>query len=147
MIFYIAWNKSTIFISRYQQRSLHFETNNSPIGAHLRLKGHQARWIRQQFSEHQHADRMTFSRDVLQMMKDLSPRQQNCLITSDETWICWHNNYRLMWAQEREDVPANAKKMVSSRKTMLSGYFTRTGFVSIELLPQGQQESVIYSSF
>jgi hypothetical protein len=43
-----------------------------------------------------------------------------------------------MWAEGREEVPPNVKRMVCSKKTMLSTYFSRTGFVSIKLLPQGQ---------
>jgi hypothetical protein len=43
-----------------------------------------------------------------------------------------------MWAEDREEVPPNAKRMICSKKTMRSAYFSRTGFVSIEFLPQGQ---------
>jgi histone-lysine N-methyltransferase SETMAR len=42
-----------------------------------------------------------------------------------------------MWVQDGEHVPANVERMISSKKTMLSAYFSRTGFVSIEFLPQG----------
>jgi hypothetical protein len=44
-----------------------------------------------------------------------------------------------MWVQDGEDVHANVKRMISSRKAMLSAYFSRTGFVSIEFLPQRQK--------
>jgi hypothetical protein len=43
-----------------------------------------------------------------------------------------------MWADDREEVPPNVKIMICSKKTMLSAYFSRIGFVSIEFLPQGQ---------
>jgi histone-lysine N-methyltransferase SETMAR len=44
-----------------------------------------------------------------------------------------------MWIQDGEDVLANVKRMTSSKKAMLSADFSRTGFVSIDLLPQGQK--------
>jgi histone-lysine N-methyltransferase SETMAR len=43
-----------------------------------------------------------------------------------------------MWVEDREEVPPNVKRMICSKKTMLSAYFSGTGFVSIEFLPQGQ---------
>jgi hypothetical protein len=43
-----------------------------------------------------------------------------------------------MWAEDREEVPPNAKRMNCSKKMMPSAHFSRTGFVSIEFLPQGQ---------
>jgi hypothetical protein len=48
------------------------------------------------------------------------------------------NHHRGTWAEDREEVPSNVKRIISSKKTMLSAYFSRTGFVSIEFLPQGQ---------
>jgi hypothetical protein len=76
---------------------------------------------------------------MLQMLCGLGPKQQNYLITGDETWIFWNNDHRGICAQDREDVPVNTKKMISSRKTMLSAYFSRTGFISLESLPQRQK--------
>jgi hypothetical protein len=67
-------------------------------------------------------------------MNDLVPKQHKYLITCDETWIFWDNNHRGMWVQDGEDVPANVKRMISSKKKMLSAYFSRTGFVSLEFL-------------
>jgi hypothetical protein len=76
---------------------------------------------------------------MLQMIRGLGPKQQNYLITSDEPWIFWDNDHRGMWVQDIEEVLANAKKMISSRKTMLSAYFSHTDFVSMKFLPQGQK--------
>jgi hypothetical protein len=43
-----------------------------------------------------------------------------------------------MWTDNREEVPPNVKRMICSKNTMLSAYFSRTRFVSIKFLPQGQ---------
>jgi hypothetical protein len=85
--------------------------------ADLGLKFYQARWIPQQCSEQDKADKANLSRDMLQMMTDLRPRQQKYLITGDETWICWDNDHRETLAREREDGLAHAKKTISSQKT------------------------------
>jgi histone-lysine N-methyltransferase SETMAR len=78
---------------------------------------------------------------MLQVMQDLDPKQRKYLITSDESWIFWKNHHRGMWTEDREEVPPNVKRMICSKTTMLSAYFSRTGFVSIEFLPQGQNNN------
>jgi hypothetical protein len=75
---------------------------------------------------------------MLQVMQELGSKQRKYLITSDENWIFWDNHHRGMWAEDREEVPPNVKRMICSKKTMLSVYFWRTGFVSIEFLPLEQ---------
>lgn len=99
-------------------------------------KFHQTRWILHRRSEQQKAHRITLSQDMLQMMKDLAPTQQIYLTMGDEIWIFWDNNHPVMWSQDRENRPANERTMIESKKTMLSVYFSRSGFASIEFLPQ-----------
>jgi hypothetical protein len=70
---------------------------------------------------------------------ELGSRQQKYLKRGDETRIFWENDHGGMWAWDREGVPAHAKKMISSKKTMFSVRFPRIGFVSIEFLQQGQK--------
>jgi hypothetical protein len=44
-----------------------------------------------------------------------------------------------MWAQDRDELPPNVKRTISSNKTMVSAYFSRCGFASVEFLPMGQK--------
>jgi histone-lysine N-methyltransferase SETMAR len=44
-----------------------------------------------------------------------------------------------MWAQDRDKLPRNVKRTISSQKTMVSAYFLRCGLVSVEFLPMGQE--------
>jgi hypothetical protein len=44
-----------------------------------------------------------------------------------------------MWAQNRDELPPNVKWMISSKTTMVSAYFSRFGFVSVEFLPMRQK--------
>jgi hypothetical protein len=44
-----------------------------------------------------------------------------------------------MWAQDRDGLAPNVKRTISSKTTMVSAYFSRCGFVSIEFLPIGQK--------
>jgi hypothetical protein len=104
----------------------------------LRLGFYKARWIPHRLSEEQEVGRVTFAQDMLQVIQDLGPKQRKYRITSDESWIFWDNHNHGMWAEDQEEVPPNVKGMICSKRTMLSAYFSRTGFVSIEFLPQRQ---------
>jgi histone-lysine N-methyltransferase SETMAR len=76
---------------------------------------------------------------MLDMMQGLGPKQQKYLITGDESWIYWDDQRRGMWAQDRDELPPNVKRTISSKNTMVSAYFTRCEFVSVEFLPMGQK--------
>jgi histone-lysine N-methyltransferase SETMAR len=89
-------------------------------------------------SEEHKVDRVTLVQDMRQVMQDLGPKQRKCLITVDESWIFWDNHHRGLWVGDREEVPPNVKRMICPKKTILLAYFSRTGSVSIEFLPQGQ---------
>jgi hypothetical protein len=59
----------------------------------------------------------------------------------DESWIYWDNQRREMWARDRDKLPPNVKRTISSKKTIVSAYFSRCGFVSVEFLPMGQKHN------
>jgi hypothetical protein len=44
-----------------------------------------------------------------------------------------------MWTQDRDELPPNVKRTISSKKTMFSAYFSRCGLVSVEFLPMWQK--------
>jgi hypothetical protein len=44
-----------------------------------------------------------------------------------------------MSAQDRDELPPKMKRMISSKKTMVSAYFSPCGFASVEFLPMGQK--------
>jgi hypothetical protein len=49
------------------------------------------------------------------------------------------NQRRGMWAQDRDELPPNWKRTIPSKTTMVSAYFSRCGFVSLEFLPMEQK--------
>jgi hypothetical protein len=97
------------------------------------------RWIPYRLFDAQKADKVEPSQHMLDMMQGLGPKRQKYLITGDESWIYWDNRRGGMWAQDRDELAPNVKQTISSKKTMISAYFSRCGFVSAELLPMGQK--------
>jgi histone-lysine N-methyltransferase SETMAR len=76
---------------------------------------------------------------MLDMTQGLGPKQQKYTMTVDESWIYWDNQRRGMRAQDRDELPPNVKRTISSAKTIVSVYFSRCGFVSVEFLPMRQK--------
>jgi hypothetical protein len=105
----------------------------------LELRFIAPRWIRYRLSDVQKADKVELSQHILDMMQGLGPKHQKYHITGDESWSYWDNQRRGMWPQDRGDLPPNVKGTISSKKTMVSAYFSRCGFVSVEFLPMGQK--------
>jgi hypothetical protein len=96
-------------------------------------------WIPHRLSDAQKADRVKLSQHMLDMIQGLGPKQQKYLITGDESWIYWDNQCRGMWTQDRDELPPNVKPKISSKMTVISGYLSRFGFVSVEFLPMQQK--------
>jgi hypothetical protein len=72
--------------------------------------------IPRRLSDAQKADRVELSEHVLDMMQGLGQKRQQYLITGDESWIYWDNQRRGMWAQDRDELPPNVKRTISSKK-------------------------------
>jgi hypothetical protein len=92
------------------------------------------RWISHRWFDAQGGDRVELSQQWPDMMQGLGPKQQKYHITGDESWIYWDNQRRGMCAQDRDELPPDVKRTISSKKTIVSAYFSRCGFVSVEFL-------------
>jgi histone-lysine N-methyltransferase SETMAR len=110
----------------------------------LGLRFFVSRWIPHRLSPSQKAQRVEMSRGMIELFESLGPEQRKYLITGDESWIYWDNAFRGMWAENADDVPRNVSHSISSKKTMVSVYFSRRGLVSIEFLLQGQKYNARY---
>jgi hypothetical protein len=95
-------------------------------------------WIYHRLSDAQNADRVEVSQHMLDMMQGLGSKQQKYLITGTSPGFtgtiivaeCGH---------DRDELPPNVKRTISSTKTMAPALFSRCGFVSLEFLPIGQK--------
>jgi hypothetical protein len=101
----------------------------------LRLRFFARRSIPHRLSDTQKADRIELSQHMLNVIQGIAPKQPNYLITRDGSWIYWENQRRRMWTQDRDELPPNVKRTISSKTTMVSAYFSCCGFVSVEFLP------------
>jgi hypothetical protein len=70
--------------------------------------------------------------------------QLQYLITEDKFWIYWHNHYRGIWAVDRDEIQHNSKHIILSKKAMVSAYFCCSVVVSIEFLPDGQKDNLVF---
>jgi hypothetical protein len=65
--------------------------------------------------DEQKADRVELSQHMPDMMEGLGPKQYKYLITRDESWTYRDNQRRGMWAQDRDELPPNVKRTISSK--------------------------------
>jgi hypothetical protein len=72
-------------------------------------------WIFHRLSNAQKADRVEFSQHMFDMMQGLGPKQQKYVITGDESCVYWDNQRPGMWAQDRDELPPNVKRTISSK--------------------------------
>jgi hypothetical protein len=72
----------------------------------------------------------------LEILEKHDPQQKNYVITCDTCWIYWDNYHRGQWTIDRAAIFARIHATISSKKTMISAYFIRQGFISIEALPE-----------
>jgi hypothetical protein len=103
------------------------------------LKFFVARWAPYKLSAELKVKRIEICQEVLGILERLGPRQQNHVIIGDESWIYWHNYHRGQGTADCAALPPQIRTMISSKKTMISAYFTRQGLVSIEALPETER--------
>jgi hypothetical protein len=103
------------------------------------LKLFVVRWVPYKLSAELKAKRIEICQEVLSILEQLGPRQQNHVIIGDESWIYWDNYHSGQWTADCAAVPPQIHTMISLKKTMISAYFTRQGFVSIEALPETER--------
>jgi histone-lysine N-methyltransferase SETMAR len=76
---------------------------------------------------------------MLDLIQGLGRKQQKYFTTRNGSWIYWDIWRRGMWAQDRDELSPNMKQTISSKKTIVSAYFLRCGFVLVEFLPMRQR--------
>jgi hypothetical protein len=87
---------------------------------------------------------MDICREILEVLGKLSPRRKNQIITGDEYRTYSDNYHRGQWIADRVAVSPRIRTTISSKKTMISVYFTRHGFVSIEALPETERFNSVF---
>jgi hypothetical protein len=70
---------------------------------------------------------------------------KNHVITGDECWIYWDNYLPGQWTADRAAVSPQIHNTISSNTIMISAYFTRQRFVSIQALPETEQFNSTFS--
>jgi hypothetical protein len=61
------------------------------------------------------------------------------LVTLDEAWFYFSNQYEQIWLPDQEDLPTIQRQMIGSPKTMLTVAWNPYGVHLVSLLPKGQK--------
>ena len=91
-----------------RQLSCDDKTVTSILRNELKMRKINSKWIPHQLTLEQKKTRVLLSRSLLQTLSSLS--DDDVLITLDETWIPWSNNFKFMWCVNGENLLSVLRK-------------------------------------
>ena len=84
----------------------------------LEMRKVNSKWIPHSLNSMQRESRVKLSQEILEILNTLE--DTDIVVTLDETWIPWDNNYKFMWLFGGEKPPECVKKSVRSKKSMVA---------------------------
>jgi hypothetical protein len=85
------------------------------------------------------------SQEMLEVLERFGARQKERGITGDECWIYSDNYHIAQWTPDHAAVSPRIRATLSSKKIMISAYFTREGLFPSKHF-QKQNDSIPHSS-
>jgi len=111
-------------VHRILTQELHF------VSCHLK-------WVPHNLNSTQKVARVELSKGLLSTLEKAVHQSYQYFFTGDESWIYLSNDHKLQWVQEGESPSTREKKMIGSKKFMLTVFWNTEGFIIIDLLPEG----------
>jgi hypothetical protein len=90
-------------------------------------------------SEPQKQTRVATSKCLLDLLGSVQDQGWKYLVTLNEAWFYFSNQYEQIWLPDQEDPPAIQRQTISSPKTMLTVVWNPHGFHLASLIPKGQK--------
>lgn len=101
------------------------------------------RWIPYRLNEVQKQKRVMISKELL---IDLKKTKKSNIITQDETWLYFQNPISSIWLKSGVPRPTIPKKNISSKKILVSVFWSVSGILSITGLPKEEKFTSLYFS-
>ena len=103
----------------------------------LKMRKVTYKWIPHKLTEDQKKARFEKSKELLSILEN--SKQWGNIITGDETWIYYSNDYSSKWIKENEERPKKVRKTISSKKLLVSVYWSINGMKLIEGLKREEK--------
>ncbi len=92
------------------------------------------RFIPHFLNSHQKAQRVKLSKCLLQTLENSSHQNFDYFYTGDESWFYLINDHEKIWLSQDQEIPVREKKMVYSKKYMVTIFWNRNDFLLIDIL-------------
>jgi hypothetical protein len=93
--------------------------------------------IPHEFSPSQKAERVGMAAELQPMLHCAKHRPWRYFLTGDESWFYYTTGHGHMWIPDGEDVSIRPRQTIASPKRILAVFWSRLGFVFVEILRKG----------
>ena len=93
------------------------------------------RWVPHFLNFEQKVARVELSKSLLRTLQKAQHQNFSFFFTGDESWFYLSTCHQLQWIPQGDKPSTREKKMIGSKKCMLSVFWNPDGFLIIDLLP------------
>jgi hypothetical protein len=110
----------------------------------LGFKKYSSKWIPYFLSPEQKEKRVIKAQELLDILLEVQDRGFENIMTGDESWFRMQYFHSCQWAADRADVPRRIRPDISTKKRMVSIFFTGIACVLVDVLPSGTRFNADY---
>ena len=97
------------------------------------------KWIPHILTQEIKVKRIEISKELFEFLTSANDQKLHKVLTQDETWVYFINPRNSMWLEAGRQIPEKPKRMIGSKKVMISVIWGITGIKSITMLPIGEK--------
>ena len=97
------------------------------------------RWIPHKLTDEQKQRRVEKSNELLILLRSVFHQSMDYVVTLDESWFYLSTDYEQIWLPRGIDPPERERKMISSKKVMITIAWRPSGILLIKMLPKGRK--------
>lgn len=105
----------------------------------LQMRKYSRKWVPYELSDENKKCRVECANGILEELRNDAQNNYEHICTGDESWYIWLNQSSSMFAQSREKVDLRIRQTISSKKTLITIFFTGTNLIAIDDLPKGRR--------
>ncbi|KAK2942564.1 hypothetical protein BLNAU_22517 [Blattamonas nauphoetae] len=111
---------------------------------YLHLTKIHKKWIPHELSQQNKSDRVRLAGEMLKILKSRARYNYAGIITGDETWVSYQNEYDWTWGEKGSNRQEKARLTIASKKVMITVFFSVDGIHVVDALPNWQTINATY---
>lgn len=102
----------------------------------LGFKKYHLQWVPHMLTSALKKKRVQYSKSILQQLRIFKMEGYHHIITGDESWIYLRYYHKIMYSQDRENVPKKPRRLIGDPKYMFTIFWNPWDFYIIDVLPK-----------